>query len=152
LPISIQVSATAPAGARLFTVSTPGGMANSKAVVGADFTVTLAMPPVTLRALQPDRQVSGGTIDVIGMNIRNPALAPDAVAAGTTIRLRKDTVTVAAAPDRIIVLPDASARFQAVRVTIPARPRAWGPKEAVTLDLTFNASTGSLPFGYDDAP
>jgi hypothetical protein len=150
LPISIQVSATAPAGARLFTVSTPGGMASSKAVVGADFTVTEAVQ-VTLRSLQPNRQVSGGTIEVVGTNIRNPALAPDALAAGTTIQLRKAAVTVAAAPATIIVRPDVGGR-QVVRVVIPDRPGVWGPKEAVTLDLTFNASTGSLAFGYDDPP
>jgi hypothetical protein len=150
LPISIQVSATATVGARLFVVSTPGGTASSKAVVGADFTVTAAVQ-VTLRSLQPNRQVSGGTIEVVGTNIRNPALAPDAVAAGTTIQLRKAAVTVAAAPATIIVRPDVGGR-QVVRVVIPDRPGVWGPKEAVTLDLTFNASTGSLEFGYDDTP
>jgi hypothetical protein len=147
LPISINVGVAAPVGARTFTVTAPGGTATSAGVVGADFTVTAAAPPVVLLSLQPSLQISGGTIDVHGTNIRNPALAPGVAAAGTTVQLRKAAVTVAAAT--IIVRPDV-AGHQVVRVTIPARPGAWAVNEAVTLDLTFAASTASLPFSYDD--
>jgi len=147
LPISINVGAAAAVGARTFTVTTPGGTASSAGVVGADFTVTLPVPVVTLLSLQPNLQISGGTIDVHGTNIRNPALAAGVAAAGTTVQLRKAAVTVAAIT--IIVRPDV-AGHQVVRVTIPPRPAPWLPKEAVTLDLTFSAATASLPFGYDD--
>jgi hypothetical protein len=116
-------------------------------VVGADFTVTAAGPPVTLLSLQPNLQSSAGKIDVHGTNIRNPTLAPGADAAGTTIQLRKGAVTVSVTA--IVVRPDV-AGHQVVRLVIPDRPGIWGPKEAVTLDLTFNASTGSLAFSYDD--
>jgi hypothetical protein len=148
LPISINVGAAAAVGARTFTVTTPGGTASSAGVVGADFTVTAALPAVALIfPVNPGLQASGGTVEVHGTNIRNPALAVNAPATGTTVQLRKAAVTVAAAT--VVVRPDV-AGHQVVRVTIPPRPGVWAVNEAVTLDLTFNASTGSLPFGYDD--
>ncbi len=147
LPISINIAGAAAVGARTFTVTTPGGTTSSAGVVGADFTVTAAAPPVALLSLQPNLQLSGGTIDVHGTNIRNAALAPGAAAAGTTVQLRKGAVTVAAAT--IVVRPDV-AGHQVVRVTIPPRPGTWAVNEAVTLDLTFSGSTASLAFSYDD--
>jgi hypothetical protein len=149
LPISINVGAAATVGARTFTVTTPGGTASSAGVVGADFTVTAAAPPVTLSSLQPALQISGGTIDIQGNNIRNPALAPPAQAVGTTVQLRRAAVTVPVAAATTIVRPDVAGR-QVVRITIPPRAPGWALKEVVTLDLTFGGSTASLTFTYDD--
>jgi hypothetical protein len=148
LPISIIIGAAATVGARTFTVTTPGGTATSAGVVGADFTVTAAAPPVTLiPPLVPTLQASNGTVEIHGTNIRNPALAVNTAATGTSVQLRKAAVTVAALNPT--VRPDVGGH-QVVQVTIPPRPGAWAVNEAVTLDLTFNLSTGSLPFSYDD--
>lgn len=148
LPVLITIAGAAATGARTFTVATAGGVASSAAVVGADFTVTLAVPPLSLINLVPNIQITGGTIDVHGNNIRNPALAVGVPAVGTTVQMRKAAVTKAAVT--IVVRPDV-AGHQVVRVTIPSRAATpWAVNEAVTLDLTFNAATASLPFTYDD--
>jgi len=148
LPVSITIAGAAAVGARTFTVTTPGGAAGSGGVVGADFSVTAAVPPLSLISLIPNIQLSGGTIDVHGNNIRNPALAVGAPAAGTTVQMRKGADSKAAAT--IVVRPDV-AGHQVVRVTVPNRAGTpWGVNEAVTLDLTFSGSTASLPFTYDD--
>ena len=149
LPISIAITAGAATGARTFTVTTtPGNTGNSTGVVGADFTVTAAVPPVTLISLVPNLQATGGTVDIHGTNIRNPALAPLTPATGTSVVLRKGLISVPAAVPQVRA---DSAGHQVVRVTIPARPGAWGPTEsAISMEVTFGASSGALNFAYDD--
>lgn len=47
LPVSIDVQSNAAVGTRIFTVTTPGGTANSSGVVGADFTIQQASLSLT---------------------------------------------------------------------------------------------------------
>lgn len=98
--------------------------------------------------LSPDRQISLQTIDVHGINIRDTILSSGDPATGTTIRFMKGVDTKEGL--NLLVRPDAAGR-QVVRVTVPDRSGTpWGPKEEVSLELTFNGLTATKPFRYDD--
>jgi hypothetical protein len=148
LPVRLVIDANAPTGTRTFVVGTPRGDVSSNGVLNAGFSVALG---VRLNSLTPDRQISGGFIDLNGVNIRNPALSagsPTTGALPTLVQLKKSsTIRAVGTPT---VRPD-TASGQVVRIIIPDRTgTTWGAKEAVTLELTFSGVTVSLPFTYDD--
>jgi len=152
LPITIAVASGASTGARTFTVTTPGGTADSAGVVGTDFAVTAAVPPLSLHSLSPNPQASGGTVEVRGINIRVPGLANGAPAIGTSVVLRKGLDAKAAlTPVALSNVDISGVTYQRVAVVVPNRAGTpWATTETVTLELSFNAQTGALSFTYDD--
>ena len=148
LPVTITATAGAAIGSRIFTVSNPGGSDNSSGVGTEAFTVNAAAPPVNLVALLPSVQVSGGTIDIHGTNIRNATLGINVPATGTTVNLVRGSESKPA--PNIITRPDVGGN-QVVRVTIPDRTgTSWGTSETVTLELSFDGGSDSRSFTYDD--
>ena len=129
------------------------GPVTVRAQVGAitgqiTFQVQPAVTPPVIAFLSPDRQISGGTIEVHGTNLRDSAIAPPNPAAGTTIRFFKGANSKSGT--NVIARPDAAGR-QVVRVTVPNRSGTpWVNNENVTLELTFNGLTAQSPFRYDD--
>lgn len=148
LPIQINAAAAAAPASITFTVTNPGGSDNSSGVGSEAFAVQPAAPPVNLATLSPTLQISGGTIDIRGTNIRDAAIASGNSATGTTVELSlgadsKPALNVTARPD---LGPN-----QVVRVTIPDRSGTpWTNTQVVDLVLTFNGSSDSLSFQYDD--
>ncbi len=96
----------------------------------------------------PPGQATAGTVDVIGTNLRNPALAANVPAVGTVIRLVRGVDTRLAL--NVVTRPPIAGN-QVVRFTMPSRAGTpWGLQEAVTLELDFGGSTASRPYKYDD--
>jgi hypothetical protein len=144
LPITITVAAGATAGARTFTVTTPGGTANSTGVSGADFTVTLN---VQLISIVPNQQITGSTVELHGVNIRDSNLGAGLPATGTLVQLRGGGFTKPAGSPTIIA-NDSQGR-QVVQVTIPDRSgTTWTASTTVSMEVTFGGVTVSLPFTF----
>jgi|GEM_PF-3476262 len=130
------------------------GSATITASVGAitdTASVTVKPPAVqpVISFLNPTKQASGGFVDIVGQNLRNPSILPTQPAVGTTVTLRKG-VNQKPALNPTARPNDASGR-QVVRVTIPNRTGTpWGSTEAVTLQLSFGGGNATTTFTYDD--
>jgi hypothetical protein len=136
----------------LVTGVAPGSATITAAVGSVTDTVEVEVQPPAAQPvidfLSPDRQISGGTIEIHGTNIRDSSLSPTDPATGTNIQFVK---AADAKPGlNPIVRPDTAGR-QVVRVTVPDRSGTpWEPKEDVDLQLEFNGLIATAPFRYDD--
>jgi IPT/TIG domain len=114
-----QITATVPTGAVTGKIRVTTPVASGESTT--DFTV---VPPPVIKSILPTSQVVGGTIVIRGSDIRSGALAPGALATGTTIRFvdpgnAANLVTAATGTVLTDVAPTTGP--QRVQVTIPAK-------------------------------
>jgi hypothetical protein len=134
LPLTITAISTAALGARVFTVTTPGGSASSAALGAAG--AFLVVAPVQVVNLIPASAPVGASVKVLGFNLHNGS------SAGVSARLRKGNVSVATATPTVLPNEGAGDQFQALGITIPARAPGWAPSEQVFLEV-FSSGTGA---------
>jgi hypothetical protein len=126
------------AGALKITVSTDGGSVTSD----DDFMVSVPLL-VKLLYLDPSSQISGGTFEVHGINIRDATLDADLPATGTTVKFAAKGQEKEVYPEewvgetkvmKIKTLDDVPKsdkypKHQAIEVTVPERDGNWSVKE-----------------------
>ena len=145
LSVSITIDAAASSGPRTFTVTTPGGTADSAGVVGAEFEVETPPQPVVVSSFSPGNVVPGqSNFQIRGSNIRDPNLSTGASAAGTTVRFADSTdeTTVLAETTTVVVMNDLADETQRIRVTIPDASAFGSPSSGTTLTVKVQVSFG----------
>nr|WP_206607157.1 hypothetical protein [Sandaracinus sp.] len=115
----------------------------------------LEVPTPTIMQLQPDRQITGAEVVVVGWGMfgRRADGAPyapgDVLDDGTSVRLNKGTESIGVGPVTVLER-DRWCRDRIMFVMPPRTGTSWGSEEEVQLAVTRGGSSDSEPFTYLD--